>query len=44
MQKAVYLPDPIYPEFQKNTLIFDLDETLIHCLDEDTNNGELADV
>lgn len=34
----VYLPPPVYDSqskvYRKKTLIFDLDETMIHCLDE----------
>lgn len=33
--KSVYLPSSIY----KKTLIFDLDETLIHCIDDFENLG-----
>ena len=37
LKSKVYLPPPSYAHsqvFRKKTLIFDLDETLIHCLDE----------
>mmetsp|Transcript_8562 Transcript_8562/g.10583 ORF Transcript_8562/g.10583 Transcript_8562/m.10583 type:complete len:98 (-) Transcript_8562:736-1029(-) len=32
--KLVYLPEPWEPETQKKVLIFDMDETLIHCVDD----------
>jgi CTD small phosphatase-like protein 2 len=32
--KYVYLPPPRDPTTQKKTIIFDLDETLIHCVDD----------
>ncbi len=34
MKKQVTLPSPRNPLTQKKTLIFDLDETLIHCVDD----------
>jgi hypothetical protein len=37
LKSKVFLPPPSYvcsKVFRKKTLIFDLDETLIHCLDE----------
>ncbi len=32
--RMVTLPPPRFPEHQKKTIIFDLDETLIHCVDD----------
>ena len=32
--KLVYMPEPWEPETQKKLLIFDMDETLIHCVDD----------
>ena len=32
--KYVHLPKPRNPTEQKKTIIFDLDETLIHCVDD----------
>ena len=45
----MYLPPPRYNEhtkvYRKKTLIFDLDETMIHCLDEkEHEQGIKADV
>ena len=34
MAKQVTLPPPRNPETQKKLLIFDMDETLIHCVDD----------
>ena len=31
--KLIYLPEPLKPEHKK-CLIFDMDETLIHCVDD----------
>jgi CTD small phosphatase-like protein 2 len=36
-KKYVALPPPRYPKDQKKTIIFDLDETLIHCVDDIEN-------
>ena len=40
----MYIPPPRYnvesKVFRKKTLIFDLDETLIHCLDESEQYGD----
>ncbi|CDW72048.1 nli interacting factor-like phosphatase family protein [Stylonychia lemnae] len=33
-KKSIFLPPPRIPQQQKKTLIFDLDETLIHCIDD----------
>ena len=32
--KLVYLPEPWQPDVMKKVLIFDMDETLIHCVDD----------
>jgi hypothetical protein len=32
--KLVYLPEPWKPDVMKKVLIFDMDETLIHCVDD----------
>jgi hypothetical protein len=32
-EKSIYLPKPKNP-YAKKTVIFDLDETLIHCVDD----------
>jgi CTD small phosphatase-like protein 2 len=32
--KLVYLPEPLLPDVMKKVLIFDMDETLIHCVDD----------
>ena len=32
-KKQLKLPPPRFPQYQKKTIIFDLDETLIHCID-----------
>jgi CTD small phosphatase-like protein 2 len=34
LSKQVDLPPPRHPETQKKLLIFDMDETLIHCVDD----------
>jgi hypothetical protein len=34
LSKRVDLPTPRDPESQKKLLIFDMDETLIHCVDD----------
>mmetsp|Transcript_2880 Transcript_2880/g.3934 ORF Transcript_2880/g.3934 Transcript_2880/m.3934 type:complete len:207 (+) Transcript_2880:1975-2595(+) len=40
--KLVYLPEPWEPETQKKVLIFDMDETLIHCVDDiETQNPDV---
>ena len=31
---CVDLPPPQYPDQQKKLVIFDMDETLIHCVDD----------
>lgn len=39
--KLIYLPDPVDPEHKK-VLIFDMDETLIHCVDDiETQNPDV---
>jgi CTD small phosphatase-like protein 2 len=32
--RLVHLPTPLLPEVRKKVLIFDMDETLIHCVDD----------
>ena len=32
--KLIYLPEAWIPDVQKKLLIFDMDETLIHCVDD----------
>lgn len=40
--KLVYMPEPWVPETQKKLLIFDMDETLIHCVDDiETQNPDV---
>lgn len=40
--KLVYLPEPWIPDQQKKVLIFDMDETLIHCVDDiETQNPDV---
>lgn len=36
------MPEPWVPEHQKKLLIFDMDETLIHCVDDiETQNPDV---
>jgi len=40
--RLVYLPDSWVPDTQKKVLIFDMDETLIHCVDDiETQNPDI---
>jgi FMN phosphatase YigB (HAD superfamily) len=40
--KLVYLPEPWKPDVMKKVLIFDMDETLIHCVDDiETQNPDV---
>jgi hypothetical protein len=43
MKERVYLPKPRLPSIKK-TLILDLDETMIHCLDDRDPDNEEPDV
>ena len=35
----INLPPPRYPQIQKKLIIFDMDETLIHCIDDIENES-----
>ena len=40
--RCVNLPEPWNPEVMKKVLIFDMDETLIHCVDDiETQNPDV---
>ena len=40
--KLIYLPESWSPDVQKKVLIFDMDETLIHCVDDiETQNPDV---